>query len=54
MDALKGALKEVQPNVVKSQLSIYVPADVQQILAIGKMVDPLREGPQRMMKSKEA
>jgi hypothetical protein len=32
-DALKEALKLAPPNVVKEQLTIYVPADVQQILA---------------------
>jgi hypothetical protein len=33
MDALKEALKQAPPKIVKEQLSIYVPADVQQILA---------------------
>ncbi len=33
LDALKEALKQAQPKKVKEQLSIYVPSDVQQILA---------------------
>jgi hypothetical protein len=33
MDALKEALKEAAPNLVKEQLGLYVPQDVQQILA---------------------
>lgn len=33
MDALKEALKAAPPKTVKEQLSTYVPADVQQILA---------------------
>jgi hypothetical protein len=33
MDALREALQEADPNTVKEQLSVYVPADVQKILA---------------------
>lgn len=33
LDALKEALKKAPPRIVKEQLSTYVPADVQQILA---------------------
>ena len=33
MDALREALKEVDPNAVKEQLSAYMPPDVQKILA---------------------
>lgn len=33
MDALSAALNEADPNVVKRQLSTYVPTDVQKILA---------------------
>jgi hypothetical protein len=33
MEALSGALREVDPDLVKEQLSIYVPADVRKTLA---------------------
>jgi hypothetical protein len=39
MDALSDALNEVDPNTVKEQLSVYVPADVQKILAAAGIRD---------------
>jgi hypothetical protein len=39
MDALKEALKTAPPKKVKEQLSTYVPADVQQILAAAGVRD---------------
>lgn len=39
MDALKQALKQAPPKKVKEQLSIYMPADVQQILAAAGVRD---------------
>jgi hypothetical protein len=39
LDALKEALKQAQPKKVKEQLSIYVPSDVQQILAAAGVRD---------------
>ncbi len=39
MDALKEALKQAPPKAVKEQLSTYVPADVQQILAAAGVRD---------------
>lgn len=39
MDALREALQNVNPNLVKEQLSIYVPADVQNILAAAGIRD---------------
>lgn len=39
MDALKEALKAAPPKTVKQQLSTYVPADVQQILAAAGVRD---------------
>jgi hypothetical protein len=39
MDALGEALKQVEPNRVKEQLSIYAPADVQKILAVAGVRD---------------
>lgn len=39
MDALKEALKQAPPKIVKEQLSKYVPADVQQILAAAGVRD---------------
>ena len=38
-DALKTALRQAEPNAVKRQLSTYVPADVQQILAAAGVRD---------------
>jgi XcyI restriction endonuclease len=39
MDALREALQNVNPNLVKEQLSVYVPADVQKILAAAGVRD---------------
>jgi hypothetical protein len=39
MDALREALQNVSPNLVKEQLSVYVPADVQKILAAAGVRD---------------
>jgi hypothetical protein len=39
MDALREALQNVNPNLVKEQLSVYVPADVQIILAAAGVRD---------------
>ena len=39
MDALKDALKRAPPKKIKEQLSTYVPADVQQILAAAGVRD---------------
>lgn len=39
IDALREALKEVSPNLVKEQVSRYVPPDVQQILAAAGIRD---------------
>jgi hypothetical protein len=39
MDALREALSEADPNVVKQQLSTYVPDDVQKILAVAGVRD---------------
>jgi hypothetical protein len=38
-DALAEALKTADPNTVKRQLSAYVPADVQKLLAAGGVQD---------------
>lgn len=39
MDALKEALKEAPPKIIKEQLATYVPQDVQQILAAAGVRD---------------
>ena len=44
MDALSETLGNVDPNELKTQLMTYVPADVQQILAVARVV--LQEPPE--------